>query len=491
MKPSVLANIVRELEDTLEGGVVSKVHQMDGRNIILKIFVRGREDRLLISAHPKFPRMHLTEAEFVNPPAPLRLCAFLRSRITNARIEDVEEVAGERIARIRLRKLLDGTYEDYTLVAELTGKSSNIILTDSDGVVLEALRHFDAKTSIRAVEPGVVLRDLPQPPTGMEEELDEIEKEPGMTWNRAADRHYSYILRQEAQELENNNLRRAMNDARKKVKRKIENLQGDLKKAHEEIDYYRLGDLLASNLNRLKRGMKEALVEDYSKVPAEKVSIRLDERLTPKENLEKYFKRAKKAKKAIELLKERIPETERELEYLDAMALTLEEAEKKEDLDLISAELIETGYMKEPPRVSFIKEEVPKAEPVRRFKSSDGFDILCGKSGSGNDLIVRRYGKEGDIWLHASGVPGSHVLIKTAGRAAVLTEKTLEEAASLAAWHSKAKESSKAEVIYTDIKNVKKPKGAKPGMVTVKEYRTILVKPGETLKGEANDGILR
>jgi len=111
--------------------------------------------------------------------------------------------------------------------------------------------------------------------------------------------------------------------------------------------------------------------------------------------------------------------------------------------------------------------------------SSEGFEMLCGKSGAGNDLIVRRYASDDDIWLHASGVPGSHVLIKVAGRAGNLTVRTIEEAASIAAWHSKNRNAKKAEVVYTEARHVKKPRGARPGMVTVKEYRTIMVEPRE------------
>lgn len=478
MRPSVIGHILVELNERLSKGVVSKVHQMDERNVLLKIFARGSQESLIISAHPKFARIHLTAEEFTNPPAPLRFCAYLRSRITGARIAGFAQVDDEKIVNIALSKLDDGVPEPFTLVAELTGKSSNIILIDGDGVVLDALRHFGIDSALRAVVPGLRLAPLPPAPLHREEE-DEIEKEPSISWNEAADRHYSYLIREDGVELQRGRLRRAVNEARKKAGRKLENLCGDWKKAEEGMGLYRVGELLASNLSRVKRGMEEVVVEDYTKLPAEMVRIPLDARLTPQENVQRCFKRAKKAKKAIELLRERVPEVEKEIEYIGSLLYGVEDAETKDDLDGLAGELIEAGYLREAPQVSPIKTAPGKAEPVRRLSSSEGFDILCGKSGPGNDLIVKRYAADGDIWLHASGVPGSHVLIKVAGRARELTVKTIEEAASIAAWHSGNRGAKKAEVIYTEARHVRKPRGAKPGMVTVKEYRTIMVEPRE------------
>lgn len=478
MRPSVIGHIVGELNERLSGGVVSKVHQMDERNVLLKIFSRGSQESLIICAHPRFARIHLTAEEFTNPPAPLRFCAYLRKRITGARIAGFAQVDDEKIVNIALSKLDDGAPEPFTLVAELTGKSSNVILIDGDGIVLDALRRFDIEDALRAVVPGLRLAPLPPAPLHREEE-DEIGKEPAISWNEAADRHYSYLIRKDGVELLRSRLRRAVNEARKKAGRKLENLRGDWKKAEEGMVLYRVGELLASNLHRVKRGMEEVVVEDYTKLPAEVVRIPLDARLTPQENVQRCFKRAKKAKKAIELLRDRVPEVEKELEYIGELLYGVEEAETKDDLDSLTGELIEAGYLREAPRTSLIKTAPHKAEPIRRTASSEGFEILCGKSGAGNDLIVKRHAADGDIWLHASGVPGSHVLIKVAGRARELTMRTIEEAAAIAAWHSRNRDAKKAEVIYTEARHVRKPRGAKPGMVTVKEYRTLMAEPRE------------
>lgn len=479
MGPLLLRHITLELDERLSGGVVSKVHQPDEKNITIKVFTGGREERLLVSAHPLFSRILLSSRAFTNPMSPLRFCAFLRSRITNARINSIRQAEGERIVRIELKKKEGESIETMTLVAELTGKSANLILLDSSGVVLDALRHFDPETSVRAVVPGLPLAPLP-PGRGAVEE--EIPKEDGESWNEAADRHYSALLDDEELSIEKSRLRRAINEASKKAVRKLNNLLGDKKRAEAEKGYGGLGELIVYNLKDIKRGSTEAEAVDYSLDPPAVVKVKLDPKLSPKENADKYFKRAKKAKVALGLLSRRVPETEDEVEYIGTLAYGLDEIKTTGDLALLKDELVEGGYLKE--MTGRVKPApVEKTEPVRRFTSSEGYEILCGKSGSGNDLIVKKYASNDDIWFHVSKMPGSHVLIKVAGRGSELTKKTIEEAASLAAWHSKARNASKAEVIYAEARHVKKPRGAKPGMVTVKEFKSILVRPKE-LPGE-------
>lgn len=473
MTPRLLKNIISELNEKLKDGVISRIHQSDNRNVILKVFAKGRTVSLLISADPKLPRLHVTGYEFRNPQRPLRFCAYLRSSILNARIEAFEQVDDERIARIRLKKKSDGDYGSFTLVAELTGKSSNVILIDGKGVILDSLKYFSTD-SVRAVLPGLELTPLPPfPPHGGGME---IERKEGESWNEAADRYFTALFKEDLFVLERGVLKRAVNEAEKKLKRKLDNLRNDVEKAGKGLDGERLGEILASNYGKIKRGMSEVIADDYTRVPPEKVRIELDPKLGPAENLEKYFKRAKKAKTAINLLKDRIPDVEKELEYIGSLMYEWETAKTEDDLGALKDELMEGGYLKK------VREEITekveeRAEPIRRYTSTEGFEILCGKSGPGNDLIIKKYARDEDIWFHASKMPGSHCLIKVAGRGKELTKKTIEEAASICAFYSKAQAASKVEVIYAEARHVKKPRGAKPGMVTVKEYKSIVVRP--------------
>ncbi|MEK6758718.1 MAG: NFACT family protein [Deltaproteobacteria bacterium] len=482
MAPELIKNIIEELQSRIIGGVISRVHQPDERNIILRIFLRGREERLLISCHPAFPRIHLTEEAFINPPAPLRFCAYLRSRLTDARIVSIRQIDNERICSIDLKKGFDETAESFTLVAELTGKSSNIILLnkDKDGVVLDSLRYFPAETSVRAVVPGIKLAPLPSAP--VHEDGVRITKGDHPGWNEAVDNHFSDLVRLEQFTLEKNRIKRVIQDATKKAARKLDNLKGDLAKAEKGLTDRLTGELLTANYHLIKRGASEVEAIDYTVIPPQVVKVEIDKTLSPKENCERYFKRARKGKKAIEVLSQRIPETEEEMEYISGLAYGLECVTTWQELEDLKGELIEGRYMKKTSlEAGRVKEAavVEKAEPVRRYVSSEGFEVLCGKSGTGNDLIVRKYAAKEDIWFHIKGIAGSHILIKVAGRAGELTKKTIEEAASLAAFHSKGREAGKVEVIYAEARYVKKPKGAKPGLVTVSEFKSIYVKPAD------------
>ncbi len=474
MGPELIEKVVAELDERLRAGIISKVHQPDERDVYLRVFVRGAQELLLISTNPKYSRIHLTATRPVSPHAPKRFCAFLRSRINGAIIQKIGQVEGQRIVRIEFKK----GPEAFTLVAELTGKSGNIILLSANGTVLDALKHFPVEGSLRAVVPGLGLEPLPLARArarAREEGL--VPKTEGKNWNEAVEEFYAGLVLSEEKQKLKNKFRRTIRAAEKKVKKKLENLLGDRSKAEENIAKARFGEFLTANFAKLKRGMAEVGVVDYYKTPPAIVNIPLETRLNPKENVERYFKRARKAKTAIELLKKRIPLVERELEYIRGLTYELESAESDEDMEGIFEELVEAGYLREKP-LTFGKKPVA-AEPVRRFTSEEGFEILAGKSGPGNDLLVKKYAKEGDIWFHAKGAPGSHVLLKAKGKRKMPTEKAVEEAAAYAAWYSKNRTSTKAEVIYTDVKNVKKPRGGKPGMVIVREYKSIVVRPGE------------
>lgn len=478
MDPLLLKRVADELNASLTGAVVSKVHQPDDRTIVLKLFTGGSAVYLLISTHPRLQSLHLTNEDFENPLSPKRFCAYLRSRITNARVGAVRVLEGQRIAFIDLKRRRESGEETVTLIAEFTGKSANVILVDSSGVVQDSLRYFRPQDSPRPVAPGLPLAQLP---TAAPEKAGEfIAREEGESWNECAARLYLEAVQRESYDELKRRLRRVLSDAEKRLKRKIDNLNADKLRAETEAGFSKLGDMLIRNLSKIKKGESEVRLDDYTLSPPVKVKIPLEPKLSPRENAERYFKRAKKSKLALEMLSRRLPETEKELEYVAGLAYEWERAEGRGDLKEVEAELIEEGYIKRPSAASSGRgapKEPERAEPVRRLKSSEGFEMLCGKSGAGNDLIVKRLATDEDIWLHALGVPGSHVLIKTAGRAKEMTVKTIEEAAGIAAYYSKARESAKAEVIYTEARNVKKPKGAKPGMVTVSGYKTILARP--------------
>ncbi len=462
----LLKEVVRELDEVLRGGVISRIHQPEQRTITIRVF-RGREYTLLISCHPLFCRIHLTTERFKNPPVPPRFCALLRSRIQNQRILRIDTLEGERIVHIR--------FKDYILVAELTGKSSNLILVDTGWTVVDALRHFPPGDSKRVVFPGTKLTPLPRP-ENIEEKPIALEKGPGESWNDAMDRYYTELTEKERFQKERTLLGRALRDARKRAERRIKNILADRERAERELDYGRLGELLLSNFHLLKRGMSEIELDDIYKTPPQKIRIELDPSLSPQQNAERYFKRSRKAKKTLETVAQRLPVAEEELRYIEELTYELENIQTTGELDELRDVLIKEGYLKPPLQPALECTRRRKGPPsVGRLSTEDGFTILYGKNSRANDLILRELTADEDLWFHAKGVPGSHVVRKLAGRRP--TEEAIKYTAGVAAFLSKSRGAKKVEVIFTEARNVKKPKGARPGLVTVREYRTIVTEP--------------
>ncbi len=485
MNVSLINRVVGELCDELRGGIISKVHEPDEKTLILKVFTRGRQLNLLISTHQHLSRLHITKRPFPNPPVPPRFCAFLRSRITNARIGEVRQIEGERIVEIALLKRPSedsGEGDDpirMTLVAELTGKSGNLILIDKDNIIMDAKRYFRAAESQRTVEPGQLLVPLPARET-IKVEKTEVTPEEGESWNAAVDRFYSGETDTGELKTEKKRLRKAIKSADKKATRKLRNLREDKEKAAENRDKQRLGELILANMGTIKKGLKEAELDDFYEDPPIKINITLDPKLDAKGNAERYFRRGKKAKTTLRMLEERLPEAESEFEYVENLACSLDAIIDIEEIPLLEGELIEAGLLKKPivdKRAVKKKASKNTTVPYRRYISSEGLTILCGKSGAGNDLLVKKVGRQNDLWFHANNCAGAHVLLKAEGEDLSNYKQSIIEAASIAAYYSKAKNAAKVDVIYADIKKVKKPRGARPGSVTVSEHKAVMVRP--------------
>ncbi|MFQ6033375.1 MAG: NFACT family protein [Candidatus Bipolaricaulia bacterium] len=257
--------------------------------------------------------------------------------------------------------------------------------------------------------------------------------------------------------------------ALKRRERARERVREDLTKAEGYERYRRLGDLVLANLDRLKPGQREAELLDPVSGEAERVA--LDPKLTPTENAQALYRRYKKLKRGLEKLRAREGELAKEIEYLQGLELGLEQADGPEDLHELEVELEAGGY---------IKREKRRRPPVpagpREFLI-EGYKILVGRSGRQNDRLIRE-AKGEDLWLHARGMPGAHVVIKTGGRPGEVPEGVLERAARLAAYYSKGRGSGKVPVAFTRVKYLRRPKGAKPGLVLVqREEGTLLVPP--------------
>ncbi|MFA5528798.1 MAG: NFACT RNA binding domain-containing protein, partial [Peptostreptococcales bacterium] len=245
----------------------------------------------------------------------------------------------------------------------------------------------------------------------------------------------------------------------------------------ESSDQYKLyGELINANIYRIKAGAEKVTLENYFD-NNRSVEIELNPTKSISQNAQTYFNLYSKAKRTgIEKTKQ-LTETEKEIMYLDSVLQSIEGASSPGEIEEIRQELSESGYVKK--RQEKLKgNKGQKKKDISKplsFTSKDGFTILVGKNNTQNDLLTMKTASRNDIWLHTKDIPGSHVIIVKDNKE--IPDTTLLEAASLAALHSKAKDSANVPVDYTAVKNVKKPKGAKPGMVIYDSFHTVYVNP--------------
>ncbi len=236
------------------------------------------------------------------------------------------------------------------------------------------------------------------------------------------------------------------------------------------------GDLISANMYRIQKGDSSAVVENFYDEECPQVTIPLDVRKTPAQNAQHYYGEYKKSVTAEEKLAEQIQKGEEELQYLESVFDSLTRASSENDIIQLRLELREQGYV----RYAGGKAKPPKALPPIEYKSSDGFSILVGRNNKQNDQLSLKFAEKTDIWLHTQLITGSHVLILTDGETP--PDKTIEEAAVIAAVNSSGRDSGLVPVDYCLARYVKKPAGAKPGKVIFTNYKTAFVKPDRELE---------
>ena len=264
--------------------------------------------------------------------------------------------------------------------------------------------------------------------------------------------------------------------ARDRVRRKLAAQEKELA-ACLDRDHLRIcGELITANLYRMERGQSRLTAQNYYDENCADMDIPLDVRLSPQENAARYFKQYAKAKTAEKYLTAQLQRGREELQYLESVLQELAQAESEQDFNDIRTELTDGGYLRGRGKK---QPGFQRASKPREFRSSAGLRILVGRNNRQNDRLTTKDADKRDIWLHTQKIHGSHVILCTGG--AEPDEQSLMEAASLAAYFSQAQGSTKVPVDYTPVKFVKKPAGAKPGMVVYTTYQTMLADPDEEL----------
>jgi predicted ribosome quality control (RQC) complex YloA/Tae2 family protein len=285
-----------------------------------------------------------------------------------------------------------------------------------------------------------------------------------------AQKDFTYRMNQKTQDLKHlvtSNIERCV--------RKKEIQQRTLKEIANRDTYQLYGELLTANIYSIKKGMTTVSLPNYYSENMEEIEIPLDGDLTPSENAQKYFKRYNKEKRTFIALQTQIEQNDEELAYLESVLTSVANCRDEQDIKDIREELRDEGYIKRIKQQKGMKSG--KHSAPLHFVSDDGFHIYVGKNNKQNDELTTRFAKTNDIWMHTKQIPGSHVIVVTEGKP--VPDTTLTQAATLAAYYSKAQDSTLVPVDYTEKRNVKKPNGSKPGFVIYTTNQTAYINPNE------------
>lgn len=461
-----------ELGSAVIGRRFGRVFPLPRRSIAVDLGLKGGL-YLFISVEPKAPRAYLIRRKLkelersTEPPQPFHL--MLRKHLSGAEVVAVEKLPNERVLLVRLSGIDElGIEIDRVLAAQLTGRSADVFLLDENGIILSSL--------IKKETDGQRVGDVYVPPHRAVTPDRQIEKnEFSLTpddkgsISSALDRYYQEREADERFRSISSAAKRKVESEIEKRSRLIERLRGDLKRHGDADRWKRYGDLILANLANAERRGNSILVPDLFDPSTPVIEIEGDENSSLTDVAQSYFKRYAKAQSAHRETSRRIGEIESEIvglgDRLDEIVCAIDERNE--------AFFVTREEHKQP---SAKRKEKARFTGARRFTSSDGFEILVGKKASDNDHLTFRIAGPLDLWMHAADYPGSHVVVRNPNRKDV-PQRTLLEAAQLAAFYSSGRSQPKAAVHYTQKKFVNKPKRSAPGLVSMASFKTLLVEP--------------
>ena len=556
----VIANVIKELNDTLLGGRINKISQPENDALVLVIKNNRNQYKLFLSANASLPLIYLTQENKPNPITAPNFCMLLRKHLNSARILSITQPGLERIIDIEIEHLNElGDVCTKHLITEIMGKHSNIIFCDDKNMIIDSIKHISGLvSSVREVLPGrdyfipetqdkwnpltvdldhfiekVMTKPLPiakalytsltgisplianeichrasidgEASTSSLSEMEglhlyknferlmediknsnfcpniiykngepvEFSSTTLTTYDSSEHKKFETISELLEQYYAQKNtltrirqksvdLRKIVSNAIERTRKKYDLQMKQLKDTDKREKYKVYGELITAYGYNVEEGSKQMTALNY--YTNEEVTIPLDATITPIENAKKYFDKYSKLKRTFEALTKFTEDTKEELEHLESISAALDIALQEEDLIQLKEELMEYGYMK---RKFVSKKDAKKQRTSSKpfhYISSDGFHMYVGKNNFQNDELTFKFAVGNDWWFHAKGMAGSHVIVKTNGEE--LPDRTFEEAGKLAAYYSKARELTKAEIDYTEKKNVKKPNGGKPGSVS-------------------------
>ncbi|MCE4956808.1 Rqc2 family fibronectin-binding protein [Macrococcoides caseolyticum] len=525
----------------LETGRINKITQPDEYTVVLVIRANRKNQKLLISAHPNFARFHITESKLDNPFDPPMFLRVLRKHIEGGIIQSIKQMGNDRIIECVIHNTNEiGDRTKRYLYIEIMGKHSNIILTDQDHKILDSLKHLTPNTnSARTLMPGFTYEFPPTLKKQNPFEIDTIDQlidtslplkkallqslegfspiavnellschhdinqafrifmhqlktEPvRFTYNNKEDFYFQPVTHaenlthydtlsallddffkdratRERVRNQTNDLSRHLASLLAKNEKKLTKLVNELEETKQMDEMNLFGELITSNMYMLKQGMDSFETINYYN--NEMVEIPLNKRKSPSENAQYYYKQYNRLKTRKQHALLQIEETKKEIEYIETIQMQLNHI-ALDDIDDIRNELAEQNLIKKKHKKNEHKKK--KKQELDHYLSRDEQVIVVGRNNLQNEYITHKRARNNYLWFHTKDIPGSHVVILDSEP----TEGTIEDAAMLAAYYSKAQGSSKVPVDYTEIRHVYKPNGSKPGFVTYTHQTTVIVTP--------------
>lgn len=565
-----LRHIKSEIESVALGARVSQIYQPNREELVFALRTMNGNKKLLMSARANSPRVNFCSTTPENPAQPPMFCMLLRKRIGGGKLVAVRQMDCDRVIFFDFECINElGDTVMITVVCEIMGMYSNVIVVNSDGVIIDSLKRVDMTMSSRRLVLPNIMYELPEPQQKLnivETDVDEIafklrNLESEMPLNKALlrviqgvspvicreiehkvmegatnliegvlydkliselkamkeiaencsgqpcviyredgkpmdfsfmpisqyggfakieyfdsfsgllDAFYDARDTKERMRVKSQSLVKLLTNISERIARKLSKQQTELKNCENREQLRICGDLLQANLYRIERGAEYVDVENFYDENYGTLRIKLNPAISPAANAQKFYKDYQKAKNAENVLTEQIKKGHNELLYVESVLDTVMRAENERDLAQIREELTEQGYLHRQKG----KQKNSAALPPYEFVSSDGFKILVGRNNRQNDKLTLKMAGKNDIWLHTKDIHGSHAVVFADGRE--VSDTAIYEAARIAAYHSKAQNSSRVPVDYTLIKYVSKPNGAKPGMVIYVNNKTLYVNP--------------
>ena len=525
--------VLKQLQQHLYQGRINKIYQISNYELLFNVRANQQNQKLLISCHPSYARVNLTNENYTMPEVAPQLVMLLRKHLEGSHIQSIEQIGLDRIFKFTFlsRNELGDLVQLFAYI-EIMGKHSNFILCDQNHRIIDCLKRISPSlNTVRFLQPGATY-ELPPMQTSklnlfkdgliqtdnlnktyqgvspilskellyrleqgekFEDLLEHLSTSTTLYLSQVGDKEYFHII--PLTHLQVEPIAYPLFEGLEKHFKDMD-VKERIKQQTSDLEHYLQQELTKNKnkLNKLEQTLYDSKNSDEYRIKGDllfaflhliqkgmkmvvvdnyyddtKMTIELDERLDGKENAKKYYNKYQKAKNSIQYLNEQIELTKNEIDYFDTLITQLENANFLDALE-IREELENLGYLKKHKKKGKQKVRKPHFET---YLTKDNIRVFIGKNNLQNDYLTFHFASKNYLWFHAKDMPGSHIVVDQDH----LDEYTLRLVANLAGYYSKGKNSSSVPVNYALIKTLKKPSKAKPGQVILSHYKTIYIDP--------------